>query len=125
MKQALLLLLLTATLVSCKKDKDPELTGKWNLENITIKEYMNNTLVNTDIEPGAGETIDFQENGTVVITEPGMSPYTTAYTISGSNVTFDGETYEMRNLEDNTVTLYYKEDYGPGEYDEIFINLRR
>ena len=125
MKQALLLLLLTATLVSCKKDKDPELTGKWYLETFTVKEYMNNQLTSTDTEPGTGETLDFQENGTLVITEPGTSPYTTTYTINGNTVSWDGESLEIRNLEDETVTLFYREDYGPGEYDEIFINLKR
>src|SRR5687768_7881088 len=125
MKQALLLLLLTATLASCKKDKDPELTGKWLLETITIKEYMNNTLTNTDTEYGSGEALDFQENGTLVITEPGSSPFTTTYSINGSTVTFDGDTYEIRNLEDNTVTLFIRDDYAPGEYDEAFINLKR
>jgi hypothetical protein len=125
MKQVLLLLMLTATFISCKKDEDPELTGKWNLDNIVIKEYVNNTLTNTDTQPGAGETIDFQANGNVVLTEPGMPSDTFTYTINGNTVTFDGDTYEIRNLEDNTVTLYYRQDWAVGEYDEVFINLRR
>lgn len=125
MKQALLLLLLTATFISCKKEKDPELTGKWFLESVVIKEYMNNTLTNTDTEIGAGEALDFQANGTLVVTDPSSTPYTTAYSINGTNVTFDGDTYEIRNLEENTVTLFIRDDYGPGEYDEAFINLKR
>jgi hypothetical protein len=125
MKQALLLILFSATLFACKKDEDPTLEGKWTLDNITVKEYMNNTLVSTNTDPGTGETIEFTSTGNVIITEPGSSPFTTTYTISGDNVTFDGDTYAIQNLGDNNVTLYYRDTYNPGEYDDIFINLKR
>ena len=125
MKQVLLALLLTASLVSCKKEEDPELQGKWTVNNIVYKEYMNNSLANTDTFPGSGETIEFQSNGTVVISAPGQTPESYTYTQSGNTVTFDGDTFEVRDLGENNVTLFIRDDWAPGEYDETYINLTR
>jgi hypothetical protein len=113
---------------ACKKDKDEpavSLAGKWTVDNTTIKEHINGT-VNTDIEPGNGATIDFQDNGHVVLTYPGLPIESLVYVIKpDSKVEIDGDTFEIRNLSNATVTLYLREDYSPGEYDEVFINLKR
>ena len=130
MKKAILFTLFALTLfASCKKDKDEEevtLVGKWTVQNIIFKEFDNNVMVDTETEPGGGATIDFQSNGNVVITNPTGSE-TYPYTISGSAVTFDGGTYQIRDLGRNNATLYVKEDAGTGagDYYEFFINLTR
>ena len=113
---------------ACKKDKDEPAVSfrcKWTVDNTTIKEHINGT-VNTDIEPGNGATIDFQDNGHVVLTYPGLPIESLVYVIKpDSKVEIDGDTFEIRNLSNATVTLYLREDYSPGEYDEVFINLKR
>ncbi len=125
MKKAFFLLLATATLFSCKKDKDPELQGKWTVDNIVIKEYINGSLTSTTSEPGNGMTIDFQSNGNVVINKNGaIESY--PYSQPAENlVTFDGDTYEVRNLDENNVILYVKMDWGGNDYDEAFVTMKR
>ena len=111
---------------ACKKKEDPSLQTKWTLENAVYKEYLNATLVNTVTIPGGGTTLDFQNNGNVVITASGSTVETYPYTLqSGSKVSFDGDIYEVRDLTLSSVTLYIREDYAPGEYDETLLNLKR
>ena len=114
---------------ACKKDTkpaEPSLKGKWTIENFMFKEYLGGTLSNAYTEPGAGGTIDFQNNGTVVITIPGDPVETYAYTIKpDSKVDIDGDIYEVRNLTASNVTLFIREDYAVGEYDEAYVNLKR
>lgn len=130
MKQKFLLsLLIMIALVSCKKDNDddePSLRGKWTMENLTYKEYENGVLADSETEPGDGTTFDFQDNGHVVIVAPGEPIESLSYTIQpGSKVEIDGEVMDIQNLTSTTVTLYDKETYGPGDYDEVFLNLKR
>ena len=114
-------------LIACKKDPpEASLKSKWILENAVSKEYVNGTLMNTTTIPGSGATLDFQDNGNVVITYPGSPVESFPYTIkSGSKVEFDGDIYEIRDLTNSTVTLYIRYDYAPGEYDENFLNLKK
>jgi hypothetical protein len=127
--------LLTAGLLSlllftaCKKDPQPtspSLKGKWTIENYLFKEYIGGTLSDTYTEPGNGGTMDFQNNGNVVITIPGDPIESFPYTIKpDSKVDFDGDIFEIRNLTAANVTLFLREEYAPGEYDELYINLKR
>ena len=130
MKTLLTASLLTLVLfTACKKDTQPaapSLKGKWTIENFVYKEYVGGALTDTYTEPGAGGTIDFQNNGNVVSTIPGNPVATTPYTIKpDSRVEIDGDIYEIRNLTATNVTLFIREDYAPGEYDESYINLNR
>jgi len=122
-------LLTLVLLTACKKDPQPaapSLKGKWTIENFVYKEYVGGALTDTYTEPGAGGTIDFQNNGNVVSTIPGYPVATTPYTIKpDSKVEIDGDIYEIRNLTATNVTLFIREDYAPGEYDESYINLKR
>ena len=128
MKRVLFLSILAITLfASCKKDSEDEETsikGKWTVQNIITKEYVNNVLTTTDDEPGEGTTLDFQENGDVIITNPSGTK-TFPYTLTGSNISFEGDTHQIRDLSKTAVTLYLKEDFGGGYYYEFFINLKR
>ena len=127
--------LLTAGLLSlflftaCKKDTQPappSLKGKWTIENFVYKEYVGGALTDTYSEPGNGGTMDFQNNGNVVITIPGDPVNSAPYTIKpDSKVDIDGDIFEIRNLTTSNVTLFIREDYAPGEYDELYINLKR
>ena len=130
MKKLLTASLLTLVLfTACKKDPQPavpSLKGKWTIENMLYKEYLGGSLDNTYTEPGAGGTIDFQNNGNVVSTIAGYPVQTSPYTIKpDSKVEIDGDIYEIRNLTATSVTLFIREDYAPGEYDEAYINLKR
>ena len=127
MKKTLLFSLLLITLfTACKKDKEATLQSKWTIENVVVKEYFNGSLTNTTTVPGGGSTIDFQSNGSVVITAPGSPTETYPYTMQpGSKVSFDGDTFDIRDLTHSSVILYIRDDYAAGEYDETFINLRK
>ena|SRR5215213_2521969 len=130
MKQKLLLgFIMILLLASCKKDKDDDqisLKGKWTIDNIIVKEYENNVLIDTDIESGDGTTFDFQNNGHLIISSPGSSPESVPYTLQpNSKVDIDGDVAEIKNLTSSTVTLFLKEDYGGGDYFEASINMKR
>ena len=124
-------LILTGLFFACSKDDDnnspaPSLTGKWNVENILVMSYENGALQNTNTTPGNGATFDFQTNNNLVISMPGFPVENYTYAIQpGNKVVFDGETFEIRNLTSTSVTLFIREDYAPGEYDELYINLKR
>jgi len=119
-------LFLAVTLPSCEKDEDPTLFGSWQLENYTEKEYDNSVLINTVVEPGAGIAYEFRTDGQLIITTPGNPDITLIYTLPSPGVLeISGQTFEIRDLADHSMTLYDREDYGPGSYEEAYINLRR
>ena len=112
---------------ACKKDPavEPSLTGKWNVETIVTKEYQNAVLINTNTEPGAGFKYDFQTSGSLLISSF-LNGSTHPYSIlANSKVEIDGDIFEIRNLTASQVTLFFRQDYAPGEYDDLFINLKR
>ena len=113
---------------ACKKDpavEEVSLTGKWNVETIVTKGYENSALISTDTEPGNGFKYDFQTNGTLLISSF-LNGVTYPYSIlPNSKVQIDSDIFEIRNLTASQVTLFIREDYAPGEYDELFINLKR
>jgi hypothetical protein len=129
MKKILTITLLTLWVLSaCKKDKEPapSLKGLWTIQNIVTKEYMSGALNDTYTLDGAGRTMDFQSNGNVIITVPGSPAETYSYTVKpDSKVDIDGDIYEVRNLTALNVTLFLREDYASGEYDEVSVNLKR
>lgn len=113
---------------ACNQKDPPEISlqGKWTLDNIVNKEFLGGTLSGTTTIPGNGATIDFQNNGNVVLKKPGSPDETHPYTLKpDSKVEFDGDTYEIRDLTQSRVTLYIRDDYGAGDYDEIYANLKR
>jgi len=131
MKKALLLSLAAMIiLASCKKDKETEVTeislkGKWNVQSTQIKGFQNNIMVENVTIPGNGATIDFQNNGTAVMTHDGVvesHPYTIQ---PGSKVDIDGDINEIRNLTASSVTLFFRNENSPGEYDEFLEDLKR
>jgi len=126
-KMLLLSLISTILLASCNKDKrELSIKGKWTVDNFGYKEYVNNTLTSTTTAPGDGTALDFQDNGNVVITFTMGPPESYPYKlITDTKVEFDGETYEIRNLTATSVTLFAREDFAPGEYDELSINLKK
>jgi len=112
---------------ACEKNPPVEasLTGKWNVETAVTKEYQNAVLINTTTEPGNGYKYDFQTNGSLLISNivnANSFPYSI---MANSKVKIDGEIFEIRNLTASQVTLFIREDYAPGEYDELFLNLKR
>jgi len=109
MKKLLTASLLTLVLfTACKKDPQPavpSLKGKWTIENMLYKEYLGGSLDNTYTEPGAGGTIDFQNNGNVVSTIAGNPVQTSPYTIKpDSKVEIDGENYANNMPAQNYLT---------------------
>lgn len=115
-------------LASCDKDDDPPATlkGRWNLVNYTEKEYSNNLLINTVVEPGGGIQYDFQNNDRLIITEPGQPDNIVSYVIlSSTEVEIGFQRFEIRDLTNSSVTLYDKVDFGGGDYEEAYVNLSR
>ena len=113
-------------IIACKKDtQEVSLRGKWNLESVITKEYLNGNLANTNTEPGNGYKYDFQDNGNLLITGF-LAGSTATYTIlPNSKVEIDGDVFEIRNLAASSVTLFIRVDYTPDEYDELYLNLKR
>jgi hypothetical protein len=112
---------------ACKKDHavEPSLIAKWTVETIVTKEYRNAVLINTNTEPGDGYKYDFQTNGNLVISGF-LTSSTHPYSIlPNSKVDIDGDIFEIRDLTTSQVTLFFRQDYVAGEYDDLFINLKR
>lgn len=127
-KVLMISLLAFTILAGCDKDDDPPATlkGRWNLVNYTEKEYSNNLLINTVVEPGGGIRYDFQNNDRLIITEPGQPDNIVSYVIlSSTEVEIGFQRFEIRDLTNSSVTLYDKMDYGGGDYEEAYINLSR
>ena len=128
MKKLLAISLLGMVLfTACTKKPvaEPSLTAKWNVETIVTKEYRNAALINTNTEPGDGYKYDFQTNGNLVISSF-LNSSTHPYSIlPNSKVDIDGDIFEIRDLTTSQVTLFFRQDYVAGEYDDLFINLKR
>lgn len=121
------LVVIILLLGSCKKDKAEipvSLAGKWNVENVTTKDY-DNGIMTADTEPGNGATFDFQDNGNVLVTSAGVIQSFPYAVKTDSKVVINNDTLEIRNLTATNVTLFSREDFAPGKYEEIFINLER
>ena len=128
MKKTLVLsLAVMFLLAACMKDKKEtvSLLKKWTIENIVEKEYQNGTLIDTYNEPGDGATMDFQDNGHLVVIYPGNTNESLSYNmLPDTKVDIDGDIFEIRNLTASGVTLFTMEDLGSWRY-ETFINLKR
>lgn len=130
MKKTLLLsLVMVITLAACKKDKVKEVTeislkGKWTVQSTLIKHIDNNVLVDNITVPGNAATIDFQTNGSAVMTHDGVVE-SHPYNIQGSKVDIEGDTYEIRNLTASSVSLFLRDEYSPTEYVEFLQDLSR
>jgi hypothetical protein len=132
MKKTLLLTMVSMIIfASCKKDPvepvEPavSLKGKWNVESTIIKSYENSELVEDLNIPGNGATFDFKTDGNVVMSHDGViesHPYTI---LPDSKVDIEGDIMEIRNLTASSVTLYLRDDYSPGEYAEVAVNLKK
>jgi hypothetical protein len=129
MKHTLLLVLLFLFLLpGCKKDDGdaPSIQGKWTEDSVVTKEYEMNALVHTKTETGSKTTVDFQNGGSVIITDSSGTTQTLFYIVkSNSQLDINGVIYEIRNLTASTVLLVTKTDYSAGYYDEISIYLKR
>jgi hypothetical protein len=132
MKRTLFLgLVLTILFAACKKDPvETQLTlkGMWSLDSIISKEYFNGALLYDYGQSGDGAKLDFQANGNLVVSNASGTPgntQTVQYSISGSNVTIDGDSHEIRSLTASTVTLYRRDNYSANEYEDIYLKLKR
>jgi len=121
-----------AIFTSCKKDKDPSLEGKWNLESLTVNYYFDYVFDHGETTPWEGGTFDFQTNGKLVTSQidPSLGDTVTAtqpYTIlPDSKVNIGRVIWEIRNLTASSVTLYSKEEVNsPSEYNVLLFNLKR
>jgi len=114
---------------SCNKsDDDPVVTleGKWNVESTVYKEYVNNALISTTTAPADGTTFDFQKNGHLIITHPGNVVESLTYSIlANSKVKIEDDTLDIKTLLASTASLFIRQDYAAGEYDEVLVNLKR
>lgn len=122
MKKLLLfaMLLATVAMTSCSKSSSsPTLVGKWKFVSYVSKEGSNTT---NSIIGESADYLDFKSNGTLESYIGGQTS-TTAYTISGSNVSFDGQTYTVA-VASTTATLSYTGYVGSLRIEEV-INLKK
>ena len=115
------MLLATVAMTSCSKSSSstPTLVGKWKFVSYVSKEGSNTT---NNITGTSADYLDFKSNGTLESFISGQTS-NTAYTISGSNVSFDGQTYTV-SLASTTATLSYTGYVGSLRIEEI-INLKK
>ncbi len=121
MKKLLLfaMLLATVAMTSCSKSSSsPSLVGKWKVVNL-----ISSSSGYTDTYTGVStDYVEFKTNGTAISFIDGETR-NSAYTISGSNLIMDGQTYSI-SLSSSTATLYYTELVSGTRYEET-INLRK
>ena len=119
------MLFATVTITSCSKSASSTstpatltLVGKWKLVG-----YISKAGTTTDTYVGkAADYVDFKSNGTVETFIDGETN-NTPYTISGSNLILDGETYTI-GLAATTASLYYSALENGTRY-ETTINLKK
>ena len=125
-------LIIVVILNACKKDPaapivEPavSLKGTWKLESNRFIDYENNILQSDYTVPGNGETFNFQTNGNVVMMHDGLTE-NHQYTITSDTLlNIEGSLYKIRNLTSSNVTLYYRNDISPGDFDEIIQRLKK
>jgi hypothetical protein len=122
MKKLLLfaMLLATVAMTSCSKSSSSaSLVGKWKFVSYVSKE---GSVTTTNLTGGSADYMDFKSNGTLE-TFIGGQTGNLAYSISGSNVTFDDITYKFA-VSSTTATLTYSEVINGVRYEDV-INLRK
>jgi hypothetical protein len=106
-----LFLFISVTQISCKKDSDASIVGKWTLESYREK-ISSPSGSDEDIFPGEGETSEFRSDGTGLRCSSGgcQSGY---YRVSGKTLTVsatldftDADTYTIQTLTSNKLVLY-------------------
>ena len=122
MKKLLLfaMLLSTAVMTSCSKDSaKPTLVGKWKIVSLVYK-----TAIYNDSYIGlANDYFDFKSNGNLETSLNGATG-TQSYTINGSNVTIDGQTFSISTLTTSATTLYSTQGIGIAKI-EVTYNLKK
>jgi hypothetical protein len=122
MKKLLLfaMLLTTVTMNSCSKDAAKlTLVGKWKIVNLIYKTSTFNDTYNGL----ANDYFDFKSNGNLETSLDGdivIQPYS----INGSNVTIDGETFSISTLTTSATTLYYTQGTGSSKIEATY-NLKK
>lgn len=122
MKKLLLFAMLLSTVVmtSCSKDSaKPTLVGKWKIVSLVYK-----TAIYNDSYIGlANDYFDFKSNGNLETSLNGATG-TQSYTINGSNVTIDGQTFSISTLTTSATTLYSTQGIGIAKI-EVTYNLKK
>lgn len=119
-------LILTLCNSSCKKDKDKDtnktvaqrIQGVWHLDKAIYNDHIDNVDYRDSTIGTASDVIDFRTDGKVYTYVQGEYD-TSSYTIpSDKQITIDIQTFEIRALTDNSLTLYAKETDGQDYYEE-------
>ena len=119
------MLFATVTMASCSKSASSTstpatltLVGKWKLVS-----YISKAGTTTDTYVGkAADYVDFKSNGIAEAFVDGETT-NTPYSIGGSNLILDGQTYTI-GLAANTASLYYSALENGTRYEET-INLKK
>src|SRR5688572_29432503 len=119
------ILLLSVLFFGCKKDPVLTMEGKWKENAGTYKVYENYTLIRTLNSGAAPVTMHFRADGQMEHSSP-VGTSITPYKIDGNKVTYWSRSYEIQDLEENSVTLFsISYDYGGGMYAELYTYLIR
>jgi hypothetical protein len=121
--RAFAVLLLSVLFFGCKKDPIYTLEGKWNLVKVSYKEFQNGTHLSNEWDV-TGETIEFRPDGQVEVIDQSGSRIA-PYTISGETVSYLSMTYQILDLEENSVTLLDHHVHATEEYHDTYLHLKR
>ncbi len=123
-----------SVIVSCKKDAEKEKTtaekiqGKWQIDNLITNEHTSGVDHKITYTGTASDYFDIRTDGKIYTSFSGNTA-TSVYAVLGdAKIIIDGDTVDIQNLTDHTLTLYSKEDIGvpnPGDYIEGTVNLKK
>lgn len=115
-----IILLLTVTVISCKKENTISLVGVWKVKTIVEKQNGVTTWTYNGV---SADYVNFKTNGFAEVRIDGSSE-DVPYTVVGNIVKIDGDDWNIQNLTKSSVTLAFVDTSGNSRYESIY-NLER
>lgn len=118
MKKALLLLIISSILISCKKDRTAttteRITGRWLVEYLADVDYENGAEKKRETYPGQGQFCDFRSDGTATVNLDGEQ-LEVRWTATDTKLTFsvpdrNSVDFVIRSSTGNTLILEANEN---------------
>ena len=125
-----LIIFLYSVVISCKKDQDGVIAGKWSLVNDSVIVGVGPHIGTKNYIGVAGDYFDFRTDGNVYVKE-GAKLDTLSYKIIFakriliSPFGWGGATSDITKLTAHNATIHAPNIISPGGYDERFVNLTR
>jgi hypothetical protein len=116
---------------ACKKDPVAEktqkerITGKWMFETVTGNDHYSGTDHPTYAVGGSSDYMDFRSDGMVLTSFSGNTDNVAYSFPSETVIIIDGDAFDIKTFTQNQFTMYRKQNYGGGDYDEVTVTLKR